>query len=413
MDGPVLYLIALAVLLCLSAFFSGSESALFSLSRTQVRSLRERSAGGRLIARMLDEPRKLLVTILLGNLIVNISATSAATALCLDLFGERGLGVAFAGMSIAILAFGEVIPKAFSLRWAERIAGLAIGPLRAFHTVVWPLRVPLAAFSEAVIAFVRRHLGAPKRSFTGEELLTALRIARREGGIEEFQFEVLSNVISFRRKIVREIMTPSVRVLSAAADTPRQELLRRFAESGHSRMPIHGESPDEMLGVLHIKDLIDPQAATSEEDLRSRLRDPHFVRETTSINVVYNEMQQGKHHIALVLDEYTSFAGMLTTEDILEELVGEIYDARDERPLTYMRFDDDEIVVDGSLDLDEFNKVFGTQLEDPDHETVAGYVMGITGRIPREGEVVEDGALRFQILRADPNAIRKMKVERV
>jgi putative hemolysin len=285
--------------------------------------------------------------------------------------------------------------------------------MRAFHAVVWPVRVPLAAFSESFITFVRRRVGTPKRSFTGEELLTALRIARREGGIEEFQFEVLSNVISFRRKIVREIMTPSVRVLSAAVDTPRLELLRRFSESGHSRMPIYGESPDEVLGVLHIKDLIDPHAASSEEDLRSRLREPHFVRETTSINVVYNEMQQGKQHIALVLDEYTSFAGLVTTEDILEELVGEIFDARDERPLTYMRFDDNEIVVEGSLDLDEFNKVFGTQLEDPDHETVAGYVMGITGRIPREGEVVEDAGLRFQVLRAEPNVIRKLKVERI
>jgi putative hemolysin len=411
-DGPALSLIALAVLLCLSAFFSGSESALFSLSRTQERNLRERSPGGRLIARMLDEPRKLLVTILLGNLIVNVSATSAATALCLDLFGERGLGIAFAGMSVAILAFGEVIPKAFALRWAERIAGVAIGPLHAFHAVVWPLRVPLTAFSEGFIAFVRRRVGAPKRSFTEEELLTALRIARREGGIEEFQFEVLSNVISFRSKIVREIMTPSVRVLAAAADTPRHELLRRFSESGHSRMPIHGESPDDVIGVLHIKDLIDPQAATSEEDLRSRLREPHFVRETSSINLVYNEMQREKHHVALVLDEYTSFAGLVSTEDILEELVGEIFDARDERPLTYMRFDEDEIVVEGSLDLDEFNEVFGTQLEDPDHETIAGYVMGITGRIPREGEVIEEAGLRFQILRAEPNAIRKMKVER-
>ena len=362
---------------------------------------------------MLDEPRKLLVTILLRNIIVNISATSTATALCLELFGERGLAVAFGGMSVAILAFGEVLPKAFALRWAERIAGLAIGPLRVFHNVVWALRVPLAAFSEASIAFVRRRIDTPRRSFTGDELLTALRIARSDGGLEEFQFEVLSNVISFRSKIVREIMTPSVRVLSAGVDTPRQELLRRFAESGHSRMPIHGESPDDVIGVLHIKDLIDPHAATSEEDLSSRLREPHFVRETTSINVVYNEMQRGKHHIALVLDEYTSFAGLVTTEDILEELVGEIFDARDERPLTYMRFAEDEIVVDGSLDLDEFNNVFGAQLEDPDHETIAGYVMGITGRIPREGEVVEDAGLRFQILRAEPNAIRKMKVERV
>lgn len=413
MDGPVLYLVALVLLLCLSAFFSGSESALFSLSRTQVRNLKERSPGGRLIARMLEEPRKLLVTILLGNLIVNISATSAATALCLELFGERGLGIAFAGMSTAILAFGEVLPKAFSLRWAERIAGLAIGPLRAFHVVALPVRAPLTAFSEAFIGFVRTRLGAPKRSFTGDELLTALDIGRREGGIGEFQYELLSNVISFRRKIIREIMTPSVNVVSAAVDTPRQELLRYFAESGHSRMPIHGETPDEVLGVLHIKDLIDPQAATSETDLRSRLREPHFVRETTSIAFVYNEMQRGKHHIALVLDEYTSFAGLVTTEDILEELVGEIFDARDERPLTYMRFDEDEIVVEGTLDLDEFNKVFGTQLEDPDHETVAGYVMGITGRIPHEGEVIEDSGLRFQILRAEPHAIRKMKVERV
>ena len=413
MHGLPLYLIALVALLFLSASFSGSEAALFSLSRTRLRAFGDRSPRGKQVATLLEQPRKLLVTILLGNLIVNISATSAATAVCLRLFGERGLVIAFLLMSTVIIAFGEILPKAIALRWAERYASVIVVPLRAFHTALLPIRAPLSAFSEAVVEGLRRWIGQPKRSFTWQELVTALRIARREGGIGEFEFELIGNALSFRNKIVREIMTPSIDVVSMSVRASRGDLISRFDETGHSRMPIREDTGDEVVGVLHIKDLVKRDAASDESDLRKRLREPYFVRETTPISALYNNMQRDNLHIALVLDEYASFVGLVTIEDILEELVGEIRDVRDPRTESFMRVDEGEIIVNGTMELNEFNEVFGVLLDDDEHETIAGYVIGLTGRIPIEGEVVEADGLRFQVLSAQPNRIRKMKVERI
>ncbi|MCH7549120.1 MAG: HlyC/CorC family transporter [Candidatus Krumholzibacteriota bacterium] len=413
MDGLLPHAIALVALLSFSAFFSGSEAALFSLTRSQLRSMREGTVAGRRVARLLAEPRPLLVSILLGNLIVNIIATSMATAVMFRIFGPKGLGYAFLGMSALIMLVGEILPKTIALHWSVRFATLAIFPLNVFHTLVLPLRVPLSRISDAVIDRARSRIGQAKRSFTWEELLTALRISRREGSLGEFEYEILANVIEFRHKIVKEIMTPSIDVLSASVRTGRADLIRRFADSGHSRMPVFDSSTDDIIGVLHIKDLIDSYAAGSEEDLRSRLREPYFVQETTPIDVVYGELQQKKRPIAMVIDEYTSFAGVVTIEDILEELVGEIRDARDPKTQPYMKVGDRQIVVSGSMEIDEFNEVFDAALMDSEHETMAGFVIGLTGRIPREGESFEAHGYRFQIVSAQPNRIRKLRVERI
>lgn len=412
MDGLPLYLLALAGLLMLSAFFSGGEAAIFSLPRSRVKTLREGSASGRTAAGLLEKPRKLLVTILLGNLLVNISATSAATEVCLRVFGERGLAYAFLLMSSAILVFGEILPKSIALRWPERVVALVVLPLRWFHALVLPVRVPLSALSDGLIGLLRRPIGQPKGSFTAQEILSALRLARHDGQASQFEYDIIANVLSFRGTAVREIMTPSIGVVSAKVGDTRAALLRRFAESGHSRIPIRDRTGDEIVGILHIKDLVERDAAASETDLRARLQEPYFVRETDPINALYNEMQKKGLHIALVLDEYASFAGLVTIEDILEELVGEIRDARDPRTEPYIRVDDRELIAAGDMEIDLLNKVFGVSLEDEEHETVAGYVLGVTGRIPREGEVIETDGLRIQILSAQPNRIRKMKVEK-
>jgi putative hemolysin len=411
-DGLAFYLVALVALLCLSAFFSGSEAALFSLSRSQIRTLGALSHSGREIERLLREPRKLLISILLGNLVVNIFVTSAATALMMSLFGERGLGYTFALMSVLIMLFGEIIPKAVAIHWSQRVASRAIVPLRIFHTIVLPIRVPLSLVSDAVIDAVHKRVGQSKRSFTWEELITVLRIARSEGELGRYEYELLSNVLEFRQKIVKEIMTPNIHVVTASVQSGRAQLMRLFADSGLSRIPIHGETTDDVVGLLHIKDMVDTGAGAKESDLRSRLRPAFFVQETTPIARLYNEMQRQQAHVAVVLDEYGSFAGVVTTEDILEELVGEIRDVRDPRAAHFMRIDDDRIVVAGTMEVDEFNEVFGANVVDEDHETVAGYVIGRTGRIPREGETIELDDLRFHVVSAQPHRIRKMRVVR-
>jgi len=409
----LLYTAGLVVLLLLSGFFSGSEAALFSLSRSQLRWLRDASATGRSVAKLLERPRRLLITILLGNLTVNIFATSAATAISLAAFGERGAVYAFLVMSTLIMLFGEILPKALALHGPERVAQGIAFPMTLLHTLFVPVRVPLSFFTERVIDALRGRLGTVRRSYSWEELITAVRIGRREGGVGAFEYEVLSHVLEFRHKVVKEIMTPSIHVVSAPVTADRHQLVHLFASSGRSRIPIHEESSDDVLGILHVKDLVDPDAAGDEANLREHLHEVFFIQEAASIVELYGELQARKIHVAIVLDEYGSFAGVVTIEDILEQLVGEIRDAREPRSQPFQRIDEKRIVVEGTMELDHFNELFETSLRDEEHETVAGFVLGLLGRIPREGETVVAQGLRFHIISAQPNRIRKLRVEKL
>jgi CBS domain containing-hemolysin-like protein len=411
-SDAVAYLAGLAVLLLLSAYFSGSEAALFSLSRSQIRALRNSSGGGRRAARLLAQPRPLLITVLVGNLTVNILATSVATSLALRAFGESGVGFAFLLMSVLIIVCTEVLPKALGLHWSSTVAPFLALPMSVFHAVLAPIRIPLSRVSDGIIDALRERIGAARRSYTWDELLTAVRIGRREGAVGAFEYEILSHVLEFREKVVREIMTPSIHVVSASVHTTRDELLSLFASSGHSRIPIYGESPDDVIGILHVKDLIDPAAARSEEDLRARVRETLLVQENDLIADLYRELQRRKIHVAVVRDEYGSFAGVATIEDILEQMIGEIRDVRDPRSLPYVKIDDRRIVVPGTMEIDQFNEAFDTALRDDEHATIAGYVLGLTGRIPREGETIEAAGLRFHVISAQSNRISKLRVEK-
>ena len=413
MGEVALYFSGLVVLLLLSAFFSGSEAALFSLSRSQVRALRDGSPGGRAAARLLLHPRPLLITVLVGNLAVNVLATSTATAIAIDAFGARGVGLAFGVMSVLIMVLTEILPKALGMHWAPRVAPMVALPLSVIHTVLLPVRIPLSRFSDAVIDALRGRIGTARRSYAWDELLTAVRVGRREGKIGAFEYEILSHVLEFRQKVVKEIMTPSIHVVSASVRTGRDELLALIASSGRSRLPIYGDSPDDVIGILHVKDLVDPMAGRSEDDVRARLREAFFIPETAPIAELYAELQRRKLHVAIAIDEHGSFAGVVTTEDILEQMIGEIRDARDSKTQPFQRLDERRIVVQGTMEIDHFNEVFETQLRDDEHETVAGFVLGRVGRVPREGETVVADGLRFHVISAQPNRIRKLRVEKL
>ena len=407
------YFIGLVVLLCLSAFFSGAEAALFSLSSSQIRGLKESSRGGRLLSRLMSRPRAVLVTVLVCNLTVNVFTSSFATSLAIDAFGDRGLIIAVAGMSMLIMIATEVVPKVIGMQWSPTISPVLAYPLAFFHALVLPVRIPLAWISEAVAGPLRRRIGTARRSYTWDELRTAVRLARREGAVGAFEYEIFSHVLEFRQKVVKEIMTPSIQVTSAPVTASRAELLALFASSRRSRIPIHGESPDDVIGILHVKDLVDESAADTEDDLRTRLRETFFIQENAPIVDLYHELQKRKIHIAVVLDEHASFAGVVTTEDILEQMIGEIHDARDSRMQPFHRIDERRIVVSGTMEIDHFNEVFEAALQDERHETVAGFVLGRVGRIPREGESIEADGLRFHVISAQPNRIRKLRVEKL
>lgn len=410
MDSLGLYLIALAVLLSLSAFFSSSEAALFSLGRAQVNRLSKQSPAGREIAGALATPRRLLVTILIGNLIVNVFAASAATSLAVALFGDSGVGIAFVVMSVLIMAFGEIFPKVLALNSPRQFALFSIYPLKILQILFYPVCLPVSRLADGVIELLKKRLGKARRHFLQDELVTALEMGRNEG--DDFEYDLLSNIIEFRDTIVKEIMTPSIDVFLLPMSMSREQMEEEASQAKFSRFPVYGETADDIRGIVHIKEL----AAAAESpsfDIRSIVRPPHYVPESTRIKKLLKEIVQQRIHMAVVIDEYGSFVGLVTLEDILEELVGEIRDAKESRLESHVLIDSDRIVVPGTMEIDEFNELFKTEIDDEVHATIAGYVLGATGKIPREGETIDLGTLRFHIISAQPNRIRKMRVEKI
>ncbi|NIO00842.1 MAG: DUF21 domain-containing protein [Candidatus Latescibacteria bacterium] len=413
MNDPLFYGIALAVLLAFSAFFSGSEAALFSLSRAQLKALSLTSSAGKIVSNLRSSPRKLLVSILLGNLFVNIFSTSAATSVSIRLFGEAGVGISFAFMTVLILTLGEIFPKAVALNRPRRFSLFIAYPLNIFHALFLPLRAPLSYLSEAMVDFLKKRLGQAERHFSSEELITAVRIGRFEGDIGKFEHEMLSNILAFRSKVVKEIMTPSVSVFSLPVEMRIDEILDGMTRLGFSRVPIHGESADEIIGVLHVKDLMRDMLGGVSANVRQLLKPVYHVPETAPIAELFRELIGRKAHMAVVIDEYGSFVGIVTMEDVLEQIVGEIRDAGEPRTETYQLIDDGRIVVLGTMEIDKFNEVFKTRIDDEEHETIAGYLLGATGRIPNEGETIIIGNLKFHIISAKPNVVRKMRIEKL
>ena len=406
-------LIVLAVLVVFSAFFNSSEAALFSLSRSTVSRFEQGSPAERRIADLLSRPRRLLITILIGNLIANMFAASLATSAAIRAFGDKGVGISFAVMSVVILMFGEVLPKVVAINRATRFAVLSAYPLSFFHGLFSPLRWPTARISNAVIDFLTRRLGSAVRHLSKDELLTALDVGKDAGHIGDFEYELLSNIMEFRETTVKEITTSSINVVSFPSNLSAEDILDRATKSGHSRVLVYGEGMDDIRGVVHVKDLARITREEEDPDVTTVLMPPFYVPESAKISFLFNELARERLHIAVVIDEHGSFVGIVTMEDILEEIVGEIRDSKEPVTSEYALMPDGRIVVLGAMEIEEFNEVFGTDIADEDYETIAGYVMGAIGKIPSGGETFDIGDLRFHIISSQPNRIRKMRVEKL
>ncbi|MEJ2720037.1 MAG: hemolysin family protein [bacterium] len=413
MDGLILYLIALVILISFSAFFSGSEAALFSLTRSQINEIRNRSVSGGKIAGFLSRPRRILITILIGNLLVNVFSTSAATSFAIRTFGEKGIGYAFLVMSGLILLFGEILPKVLAIARPRRFSAAVAYPLDFFRVLFLPAAWPIGRFSDSVIGFLKKRIGTATRYFSREELATALDIGLAEGHLGKFEYDLLSNIIEFRQTTVKEIMTPSINVFSLPVNLSPEDIFERVLASGHSRVPVYGDSTDDIKGILHIKELARIADGDVDFKIESILIPPFFVPELSRISELFREFGTRKTHAAVVIDEYGSFVGIVTLEDILEELVGEIRDSGEPQTAEYTLLEDGRIVVLGTMEIEEFNEVFNVDIVDEENETIAGFVIGSIGEIPKAGETFEIKGLKFHIISAQPNRIRKMRVEKL
>jgi putative hemolysin len=401
-------LIGLAILLCFSAFFSGSETAFFSLSRLRVRQMATGiSSAKRLVAKMLSNPHRLLATILFGNMLVNIASSSLGENISSHLFsGGTALFVAVLAMTLLILLFGEVMPKIIAVQRPEKVASLVVIPLNLFSALVSPARRSIRWITDLFVGAVT-HRPIPSQVVTEEELKTALDIGYSEGAVHLLERDLIEKVISFGDKRVEQVMTPRMRMVSMEANVPVDKALRRLKRKGYSRVPVYEGSEENIVGVLHIKDFL---RRPKEESLRNYLRPVYVIPETKKIGKLFREFQSKRQHLAVAVDEYGVVSGLITMDDLLEEIVGKIADKKRGAWAVYKKVSPDRIEVDATMELEDFNQQMKTNLKDDQAQSIGGYVINQLGRIPNANEKVRIGNLAFEVLEAEPRRILRMRI---
>ena len=402
--------ILLIILLILSGFFSSSETALFSISRTKARHLAKLPGkANALIKRMKDDPHRLLSTILIGNNVVNVAASAIAAQLAIDLFKDYNIGSAATYaigsvtlvMTFLILVFGEVLPKSIATRNCILIARIVIYPIYWCSIFFRPIVL--------FLDFIPKITGKIKQtpSVTEEELMTFVEVVEEEGEIKEQEKELIHNIFEFDDTNASEIMTPRADMFVIDADQPLD--LKTITDSGFTRIPVIEESIDKVVGILNVKDLLAYHAKGEDiRDVRQAMRPPYFVPEHKKLDSLLAQFKKRKTHMAIVVDEHGGVSGLITLEDALEELVGEIRDETDkEEPLIIRQKNKDWIVL-GKTDIDEVNEIIGMNIPDSaDYDTFSGYVLEKIGRIPTENEKIAIGDFDIVVKSMDGNRIKE------
>lgn len=387
-------LAAAGILLAFSAFFSGSETALFAIPRLRVDGLREqKDRRGRLVAKLLARPNRLLIAILVGNLVVNVALTGILgeriRQWCMDMQWTNVSAYLFATavMTGILLIFGEITPKVIAVQNAERMGLVVARPVAFFCALVRPAQSMLEVITRWALAVMRILKLRPDHIVTETHVLTALSIGERYGVVEREERRMIQSVLEFSDTQTEHIMIPRPDMVTLPLSATRRNALDTINITGYSRIPVCDESVDNVIGIVYGKDLL-PFVAKNELDapVRPILRQPYFVPPTKRVADLATELRRRKTHMAIVVDEYGGTAGLITLEDVLEEIVGEIDDESDGRRQMVRRIDECTIVADGRLELSELEDLLGTEVPQHEHNTLAGLLMEFLGHVPVGGE---------------------------
>lgn len=415
--GTAAVLLAIGVLLVCSAAMSASEVALFSLSPTQLRDVQERGGtSGQRVMDLLAKPRRLLATILIANNFVNVAIIILSTVAVADLVHLDRLPayMVFAIQVIAVtfllLLIGEVIPKVYATSQPVRVAQLMSGPL---ITMRWLFRPISEALVRSTTFIEKRYRKRTGQNISVDSLGHALDLTQDASTSDEEQ-RILRGIVKFGNFEVRQVMRPRTEMIAFDKEIDFKALLAAIVESGFSRVPIYEETPDRMIGVLYIKDVL-PHLDRTEFDWHTLLRDPYFVPESKKLDDLLKEFQSEKVHLAVVVDEYGGTSGIVTLEDVIEEIVGDITDEYDDENLFYSKLDDHTWVFEGKTALPDVYRVMDIDGEvfeahKGDSGTLGGFVLELTGRIPKKGERVEFRNFTFVVEGSDNKRVRRVKV---
>ena len=405
-------IIILLILLALSAFFSSNETALMSVNKIRLRSLADE--GNKRAAMALDilenQTPKLLSAILIGNNIVNISASSLATTLAYS-FGGYMVSIVTVILTVLILIFGEITPKNYATINSEKITLRYIPVFKFLMTIMTPVIFIINLFSRGVMRLMRVDPDAASKAMTEEELRTIVDVSHEDGVIESDEKEMIYNVFDLGDATAKDIMVPRVHVTFADVASTYDELIDIFREDKFTRLPVYKDSQNNIVGIINMKDLLLYDKDT-EFVIDNFLRKPHFTYERKSISDLLVEMKDSTFNIAIVLDEYGDMAGLITLEDILEEIVGEIHDEYDEKEDELVqKISDREYIIEGSMHLDDVNDHLGTELDSEDYDSLGGFIIEHLDRLPVAGdEVITEDGIRLIVEKLDKNRIEKVHV---
>lgn len=405
-------LITVIILLCLSAFFSSSETALTTVNQIRMRTLADN--GDKRAARVLrvtGNPGKMLSAILIGNNIVNLSASSISTSLAIHLFGNTGAGIATGILTFLILIFGEVTPKTMATIKADSMSLTAAAPIGFLMKILTPVIFIINKLSLGLMFLLHVNIKDAQKKMTEEELRTIVDVSQENGVIEHEERDMIHNLFDFGDAEAKEIMVPRIDMTFVQADATYQEVLDIFRQDMFTRLPVYEDSTDNVIGIINMKDFL-LQNDTPEFSVRNLLREPYFTYEHKNTADLFLEMRKSSISLAIVLDEYGVTAGLITLEDLLEEIVGEIrdeYDADEEDDIT--RISDREFYVLGSANLDDVSEALSLHFTSDDYDTIGGYCLGLLDHLPEKNEIIlTDNNILIRIDRMEKNRIERIYI---
>ena len=405
-------IIVLIILLLLSAFFSSAETALTTANKIKMRSLAEDGdKQAETVLEVTDNSSKMLSAILIGNNIVNLSASALTTTISYQLGGPY-VALATAIITILILIFGEIVPKTIANIHAESMSLKYAFPIKLIMIVVTPISIVINAMARVILFILRVDPNAKTDTLTEDELRTLVDVGHEDGVIEEEEREMINNVFDLGDAKAKDVMVPVVNVTFADVENTYKELLEIFREDKYTRLPIYEETTDNVIGTINMKDLL-LFDNTKEFHIRDILREAHFTYEHKSISELLVEMRTSAFNIAIVLDEYGETAGLITLEDILEEIVGEIHDEYDENEENevFQEINKFEFIIEGSMSLDDVNDRINTELESEDYDSLGGYIIEHLDRLPDEkDEIITDDQIRMVVDSMEKNRVEKVHV---
>lgn len=409
----ITYLIILLVLVILSGFFSSAETALTTVSKVRIRMLvDEGNKAAVILEKIIGDSGKLLSTVLIGNNIVNLTASALATLFAQKVFGNFAVSISTGILTIIVLIFGEVIPKRLATLCTERMSLLYAYPIYFLMIILTPVVFIVEGLASGILRLFKVDPDKKSAQFTENELRTIVDVSHEEGVIETDERQMLANVFDFGDVLAKDIMVPRVNVCMVDINSSPADLIEIFRREKFTRYPVYEETTDNITGTINVKDILLTSADSNDFSIKNYIREPFYTYEQKNIDELFVEMQRKSTSICIVLDEYGVSEGIITMEDILEEIVGDIkdeYDSDEKQPV--IKLSENEYLADGALGINDFNDIAGTQLASEEYDSIGGLIMEQLDHLPLEGESVRAYGCLLAVKAVEKNRIEKVLIK--